>query len=66
MNFKTFYNSCKFELLHVGRGNWDYYLKEYNGRVCGVVALAKPGTGAADCHFGDLKYFNKKMMAGEL
>lgn len=66
MNFKTFYNNCTFELLHTGRSNWNYYLQKHNGKPCGVVALAKAGTGAADSHFGDLKYFNKKLAQGAL
>ena len=66
MDFKKFYKDCTFELLRDGIGNWDYYCMRYNGRECGVVALAKAGTGAADCHLGSMKYFNKKLSEGVL
>jgi hypothetical protein len=66
MDFRTFYNSCTFELLHIGRSNWDYYLQLYNNTPCCVVALAKSGSGASDCVFGSLKYFNKKLLQGAI
>ena len=59
MKFTEFYRKCKFELIEAGASNWDYYTMQYGDRPASVVALAKPGTGASDCQFGDMKYFRR-------
>lgn len=62
MRFKEFYNNCTFTLLDRGASNWDYYLMQYKDGPGNVVAIAKKGSGAADCHFGDLKYYSRKKL----
>lgn len=66
MKFKEFYNDCIFELLAVGSANWDYYTMTYKDNPAQVVALAKPGTGANDCHFGNMAHFEKIKRKGWL
>lgn len=64
MNFKEFYHRSTFKLLHEGRSNWNYYLMQYENNSGVVVALAKPGTGSSDCHFGNIEYFNRMLKRG--
>lgn len=59
MKFKEFFSKCSFELIELGDSNWDYYTMQYKDEPPSVVALAKPGTGASDCFFGDMDYFKK-------
>ena len=59
MKFFEFYCKCKFELIERGASNWDYYTMQYREDPPSVVAIAKPGTGASDCHFGNLEYFRR-------
>jgi len=59
MRFFEFFKDCKFKLLERGTANWDYYTMQYKDQPAIVVAIAKPGTGAADSFFGSLDYFNR-------
>ena len=59
MKYFEFYRHSKFVLLERGASNWDYYTMQYNGGPVSVVAIAKPGTGASDCQFGDMRYFKR-------
>ena len=59
MKYFDFYNKSRFELLERGESNWDYYTMQYENNRPSVVAIAKPGTGASDCHFGTLEYFRR-------
>lgn len=59
MRYFEFYSESKFKLLERGTANWDYYTMQYEERPARVVAIAKPGTGAADCGFGSLDYYNR-------
>ena len=54
MKFFEFYSDSKFKLLERGTSNWEYHEDPPS-----VVAIAKPGTGADDCHFGDMRYFKR-------
>ena len=46
-------------LLAIGTSNWDYILMEYNDGSIGTIAIAKPGSGASDCCFGNIRHFIK-------
>jgi hypothetical protein len=59
MKFFDFYSHSKFALLERGTSNWDYYTMQYSDDPPCVVAIAKPGTGADDCLFGDMRYFKR-------
>ena len=61
MTFSEFYGGCKFVLLEHGTSNWDYYTMQYEDGPVGVVAIAKHGSGAADCYFGSLDYYKRTM-----
>ena len=58
MKFREFFKGSTFTLLREGDANWDYYLKEHGNEKI-VVCLAKPGSGAEDCFFGSVVYFNR-------
>ena len=60
MSFFDFYSHSKFTLLERGTSNWDYYTMQYEDQPVSVVAIAKPGSGAADCGFGSLDYYNRR------
>ena len=59
MEFRKFFDQCEFELFAYGFSNWDYYKMKYQGKVCYIVSLAKPGSGAGDSFFtqGDEQNF---------
>lgn len=59
MKYFEFYSESKFKLLERGTSNWDYYTMQYREDPPSVVAIAKPGTGASDCQFGDMQYFRR-------
>ena len=43
------------KLIAYGTSNWDYYLRTFeDGSQC-VMAIAKPGSGAANCHYCSVK-----------
>lgn len=66
IDFREFYDECTFVLLHEGCSNWDYYSMHYKDKEPCVVALAKPGSGASDCFFGSMPYFQHRLDAGQL
>lgn len=49
--------NSKTKLLLKGNSNWDYYMDDYYPTL--VIAVAKPDSGAKNCIFGNLDYFNK-------
>ena len=57
MKFREFYKNCTFTIYATGDSNWDLYIMEYQGRKR-LVALAKPGTGAGDCHYGNMNFLS--------
>ena len=59
MKYFEFYRNCAFKLLERGASNWDYYTMQYKDGPASVVAIAKPGTGASDCQFGDMRYYKR-------
>ena len=58
MKFREFFKDSTFTLLREGDANWDYYLKE-RGNEKIVVCLAKAGSGAEDCFFGSVEFYNR-------
>lgn len=60
MRFFEFFGESNFKLLERGTSNWDYYITRYKDDPVIVVAIAKPGTGAADSVFGTLEYYIRK------
>ena len=58
MRFFKFYSKCKFKLFATGNSNWDLYTMQYKDEKPALVAIAKTESGAEDCSFGSLDYFN--------
>ena len=60
MKFFNFFDKSKFALLATGSANWDYYLMQHIDSEPSVVCIAKTGSGATDCFYGSLGYYNKR------
>jgi hypothetical protein len=58
MSFREFFKNCTFRLYATGDSSWDLYIMEYQGQK-GLVALAKPDTGASDCYYGKMNYLDQ-------
>lgn len=43
------------KLIAYGLSNWNYYLRTFTDGSQAVVAIAKPGSGAANCHYCNVK-----------
>ncbi len=56
MKFRDFFNTSRFTLFATSNSNWDLYSMQYKDTPPSLVALAKDGTGAADCFFGNMTY----------
>lgn len=42
-------------LIAYGESNWNYYVRTYDDGTQAVVAIAKPESGAASCHYCSVK-----------
>jgi hypothetical protein len=64
MKFREFFDKCKFTLYATGDSNWDLYAMQFNDDAPVLAALAKDGTGAADCFYGNIEWLERQERRG--
>jgi hypothetical protein len=64
LKFREFFDQCNFKLYATGDSNWDLYLMQYRDEKPILTALAKPGTGADDCFYGNIEWLERQERRG--